>query len=58
MEPVYSLPCSQVPAIVPYPEPDQSIHIQQLISFKIRFNIILQYTPWYPKWSLSFRFSD
>jgi hypothetical protein len=56
MKPKCSLPHSQVPSICPYPEPDQSSPYPPSRFLKIHQNIILPFTPRYPKWSLSLRF--
>jgi hypothetical protein len=51
------LPCSQEPAIGPYPEPDTSCpHHHNL--FKIHFNIIFSPTPSLPSGISSSRFSE
>ena len=54
MEPVGSLPHSQVPATCPYPEPARSSPYSNIPLF--HFNIILASMSGSPKWSLSLRF--
>ena len=49
MEPEGSLPHSQVPAICPYPEPDQSSPCPPSHFLKIHFYIIFPSTPWSSK---------
>jgi len=48
---------SQVPAICPYPEPDQSSSCPTSHSLMIYLNIIFPSTPGYSKWPLSLMFS-
>jgi len=45
MDPEGSLPCSQQPAIGPYPESDSSVHTFQPYFPKIHSNIIFTSTP-------------
>jgi hypothetical protein len=57
MEPEGSLPRLQVPATCPYFEPDQHSPCSPLSQFlKIHLNIILPFTPRFPKWTLSLVF--
>ena len=52
-----SLPHSQVPAICPNPEPDESSPCSHIPLPKDPLNMILPSTPGSSKWSLSFRFT-
>ena len=56
METQDSLQHSQVPANCPYTEPTLSSPYSSSHFLKIYFNIILPFTPWFPKSSLSLRF--
>ena len=56
MEPETSLPHSQVPTTSLYPEPARSSPSPTSHLLRIHLNIILPFTPWSPKWSLSLRF--
>ena len=56
MEAEGSLPQSQNPATCPYPEPVKSSPYPPTDFFKIRFNIILPFTPRSSMWSLLLRF--
>jgi len=57
MEPEGSVPLLQVPAICPYPDPDQSTsHAPQSFFLKFHLNIILPSTPGSSKWPLSLAF--
>jgi hypothetical protein len=57
MEPDGSLPCSQEPAIGPYPDPDVSIpHFPTLFPWDPFY--IFPSTPVFPEWSFPFRFSN
>ena len=56
MEPEALLPHSQEPATCLYPEPALSSPYPVSHFLSIHLNIILPFTPWSPKWSLSLRF--
>ena len=56
MQPEGSLPNSQVPANCPYPKPSRSSPYVTSHFLKIRLNIVFQFTPAPPNWSLSLRF--
>ena len=58
MEPKGSLLPLQVPAICPYPGPDQSSSCTPSQFLKIYFNIILPLKPGSSKGTLSFRFTN
>ena len=51
MEPTGSLPHLQDSATCPYPKPDESSPCLPSHFFKIRFNVILPFTPTSSKWS-------
>jgi hypothetical protein len=51
-------PCSQQPAIRPYPEPVLTTPHHHILFPNIHFNIILPLTPRSSKWSLPLIFSD
>jgi hypothetical protein len=56
MDPEGWLSHSHVPATCPYPEPDRYSPYPTSHFLKINLNIILLFTPGYPKWSISVRF--
>jgi hypothetical protein len=56
IEPVGSLPNSQVPATCPYPEPARSVHTTTSHCLKNHLNIILPSKSGSSKWSLSLKF--
>jgi hypothetical protein len=53
MEPEGSLPCSQKPAIGPYPEPNPVLPIDFYLP-KLHLNVIISSTPRSSQWSLTF----